>query len=132
MSYTEFDFPNTHFYDTDLREMIHKVTKILGTVESLDEWRIQHEAEYEELKQLCDAIISGKFPPEMIASLNKWFEKYGVDIIGNLVKMVFFGLTEDGHFAAYIPENWDEITFGTSGLDDFPAGIDYGHLTLSY
>lgn len=131
MSYSEFDFPHTHFYDTDLRELICKVNKILSTVESLDAWRTQHENEYEELKQICDDIISGNFSPEMVKALNDWFKKYGIDIIGELVKMVFFGITDDGYFVAYIPESWSDIIFGTTGLDDFPEGVDYGHLTLS-
>lgn len=49
-----------------------------------------------------------------------------------IATMVFFNITDDGYFVAYIPESWDDITFGTTGLDVFPAGIDYGHLTLNY
>ena len=49
-----------------------------------------------------------------------------------MVKQVYFGLTDTGYFVAYIPESWNDIIFGTSGLDDFPAGVDYGHLTLTY
>ena len=49
-----------------------------------------------------------------------------------IVTMVFFGITQDGYFVAFIPDSWDDIEFGTTGLDDFPVGIEYGHLTLSY
>ena len=59
-------------------------------------------------------------------------KEYFSDIIAEFVRMVFFGLTDTGHFVAYIPDSWDNIIFGTTGLDDFPIGVDYGHLTISY
>ena len=50
-----------------------------------------------------------------------------------LATMVFFGITDDGYFVAYIPDNWDDIQFGTTGLDVFlPLQPEYGHLVLSY
>lgn len=45
------------------------------------------------------------------------------------IKMVFFGLSDDGYFVAYIPNSWDCITFGTILDCESP---DYGKLTLSY
>ena len=132
MSYTDYDFPGTHYYDTDLRELIFKVTKILKTVAELDEWKEEHEKQYEELKKFYDDLIAGNFTPEMEEALYKWTVENTVEIIGRAIKAVFFGLTNDGYFVAYIPDNWNDITFGTSGLDDFPSGVDFGHLTLSY
>lgn len=52
-----------------------------------------------------------------------------VDAISEAVKMVFFGLSDDGYFVAYIPNSWDCITFGTILDCESP---DYGKLTLSY
>ena len=132
MSYTDFDFPGTHYYDTDLRELICKVTKILKNVASLDEWKVEHEKEYEELKKFYDDLMSGNFTPEMEEALYQWTVENTVEIIGRAIKAVFFGLTDDGYFVAHIPDSWNDITFGTSGLDDFPSGVDFGHLTLSY
>lgn len=56
------------------------------------------------------------------------------EIIKNyIVTMVFFGITEDGYFVAYIPDSWDDITFRTTELDIFlPIEPDYGHLVLVY
>lgn len=66
-----------------------------------------------------------------------WIANYDEDKIIELfdryVKFVFFGLTEDGYFVAYIPESWNDIQFSTSGYDDFmPIEPEYGHLILSY
>lgn len=50
-----------------------------------------------------------------------------------IVTMVFFGITDDGYFVAYIPDSWDDITFYTTGLDIFlPIEPEYGHLVLAY
>lgn len=54
-------------------------------------------------------------------------------IIENAIKNVWFGLTQDGRFVAYIPESWQEITFGTTGLDSFiDCHPEFGRLLLSY
>ena len=46
---------------------------------------------------------------------------------------VFFGLTDDGYFVAYIPDGWDDIIFNTTEYDIFISGFsEYGHLVLSY
>ena len=125
-------FPYTDFHELNLDWIIAHFKEFIEEINSLKAWRSSHEAEYQELKQLYDNIVSGNFPDSMTQALERWVRQNGVDIIGELVKMVFFGITMDGYFVAYIPDSWDEITFGTSGLDDFPTGVDYGHLTLSY
>ena len=43
--------------------------------------------------------------------------------------MVFFGLTLDGYFVAYIPESWTQIIFDTGAVYGTP---EYGRLILSY
>ena len=125
-------FPYTDFHELNLDTFLAKFKEFIERLDSLDSWRSTHEAEYQELKLLYDDIVSGNFPDSMTAALERWVRQNGVDIIGELVKMVFFGITMDGYFVAYISDSWDEITFGTTGLDDFPAGVEYGHLTLSY
>ena len=50
-----------------------------------------------------------------------------------IVTMVFFGITDDGYFVAYIPDSWDDITFRTTELDIFlEIEPEYGHLVLVY
>ena len=52
-----------------------------------------------------------------------------IQAIDCAIKMVFFGLSDDGYFVAFIPNSWDCITFGTILDCESP---DYGKLTLSY
>lgn len=63
--------------------------------------------------------------------LSQWINANMPEIIGKYVGMVFFGLTMDGHFVAYIPEgsNWDDIGFDTGMVYGLP---DYGRLKLIY
>lgn len=124
-------YPYINENDLNLDYILKHLKEFMARVVTLEEWRAQHEDEYEELKQLYDDIMSGNFPPSVVAAFEDWMRRNALDLVGELVKMVFFGITMDGHFVAYIPESWDDIIFGTSGLDDFPAGVDYGHLTLS-
>lgn len=130
MSY--FEFPHTRTYDSDLGWLIKSVKKLIECCEDMQQWRIDHEAEYNQLKALYDAIMSGTFPPEVVTALNKWMAENGRDLVGELVKMVFFGITDDGYFVAYIPEYWDEIIFNTTGYDINLPDFDFGHLVLSF
>lgn len=128
--YNKYNY--TDFHELNLSWLLKAVKQLLIEMDNMEEWKAQHIEEYEQLKKLYDDIISGNFPDEMKNSLYEWVEQNAMDIIGNLVKIVFFGITDDGYFVAYIPESWEDIIFGTSGLDDFPSGVEYGHLTLSF
>lgn len=125
-------YPYINENDLNLDYILKHLKEFMARVVTLEEWRAQHEDEYEELKQLYDDIISGNFPPSVVAAFEDWMRRNALDLVGELVKMVFFGIDDNGYFVAYIPDSWDDIIFGTSGLDDFPAGVEYGHLTLSF
>lgn len=125
-------YPYLNENDLNLDYILNKIKNLLDRVGSLESWRVLHEQEYEQLKQYYDDLVSGNLNPAIIAAINKWCSEHIVDLVGELVHSVFFGITDEGYFVAYIPESWSDIVFGTTGLDDFPAGIDYGHLTLTY
>ena len=129
MSYLDFDFPHTKFYDSDLRELIAYVTGLVKAVEKIDGWVENHQKEYEELKELYDEIISGNFPDSVQAAFAKWMRENALDIVGEMIRTVHFGLTNDGYFCAYIPSSWEEIQFDTVTNYDDPL---YGHLMLLY
>lgn len=130
MSY--FEFPHTRTYDTDLGWLIKTVKELTEAAESLNDWRVQHEEEYRQLKALYDALMSGNFPPEIVIAFNNWARANMPSLLAEMVKSVWFGLTDDGYFVAYIPESWAEIIFNTTGLDISIPDTDYGHLVLSF
>lgn len=130
MSY--FEFPHTRTYDSDLGWIIKTIKEVCTLVESLEDWKTEHEAEYNQLKALYDAIMTGNFPPELITAFNKWAQQNMPQLIKSAIQLVWFALTDDGYFVAYIPDSWAEIIFNTTGLDITIPGVDYGHLVLSF
>ena len=126
-----FEFPHTRTYDSDLGWLIKDYKTLDELIAAIKSWIEETQPTIQELLQLYQNIINGDFPDAMKESLFEWVTKYTEEIIGKAIKIVTFGI-ENGYFVAYIPDSWNEITFGTTGLDDFPAGYDYGHLTLTY
>lgn len=82
------------------------------------------EAEFEEFK------ASG-FLDYYEEQLEEWINANMPEIIGKYARMVFFGLTLDGYFAAYIPDGtgWDDIVFDTGAVY---GSDEYGRLILNY
>lgn len=130
MSY--FEFPHTRTYDSDLGWLIKTVKKLVECCEEMTDWKMTHENQYKELKSLYDDLMSGRFPESIKDAFNEWMRKNALDLVGELVKTVFFGLTDDGYFVAYIPESWNDIEFATSGWDKYEPSVGYGHLMLEY
>ena len=126
-----FEFPHTRTYDSDLGWLIKTVNSYDETIKALDEWAEKTDLSVKELEDFKKALEDGNLPQGVRDGLYQWAALNIPALLAEAIKTVFFTL-ENGYFVAYIPDSWDEITFGTSGLDDFPIGIDYGHLTLSY
>lgn len=61
--------------------------------------------------------------------LEEWFLANAWQLYERQAKQVFFGLTDDGYFCAYVPDSWKEITFDTGAVF---GRSDYGRLCLKY
>ena len=59
----------------------------------------------------------------------EWLLKNLDCIVGNAVKFVQFGLTNDGRFTAFITSNWDFLQFDTIMNH---ASADFGKLKIIY
>lgn len=119
--------PYTNFQDVNLDYLIRTAKYVEKVAANMEEWKVQHQKEYEELKSFMDALVAGDFPPEMEAALRKWCVENVNEIINDTIQQVWFGLTDSGYFVAYIPESWSDITFDT--IDDYDDP-NYGHLVL--
>ena len=126
-----FEFPHTRTYDSDLGWLIKDTHTLDEAVAAIKQWIVDTQPTIDDFEDLYIKIISGNLPEGMKDGIRIWMENNALDLVGNLIKVVFFTL-ENGYFVAYIPESWSEIAFGTTGLDDFPVGYDFGHLTLTY
>lgn len=125
-------YPYTDFHELNLDWVLKTVKDLFAAVQEIDGWMDQHQAEYEQLKALYDDIMSGNFPDSIREAFAAWMEANALDLVGELTKLVIFNITDSGYFVAYIPESWDDIIFGTTGLDIGIPGYGYGHLVLSY
>lgn len=123
------EYPYTDFHELNLSWVIGKIKALITEVDSLDTWKEEHEKEYQQLKDLYDAVMSGNFPPSITEAFHNWMLENALDLVGSMIKAVHFGLTNDGYFCAFIPDSWDEIQFDT--VTDFDDPL-YGHLMLLY
>lgn len=114
-------------YDNSLSyyEVLCKVVKYINDlIDSDKEIVADIDVLKEEMKEILDFIEN--FNDKAQEILAEEIHKY-------IATMVFFGITDDGYFVAYIPESWKNITFNTTGLDiELDLQPEYGHLVLSY
>lgn len=129
-------YPNQNDEILNLDWIIAHFEEFIKDIDSLKAWRTTHEEEYQELLRLYqevkedwDRFAAGDFPASTYAAMKAWWEANAVDLVGDLVRFVFFGLTDDGYFVAYIPENWRNINFDTIVDPDSP---NYGKLCILY
>lgn len=100
MSYLRSDFPHTHFYESDLRELIamykklvEEYNRLLAEIKAIQEWEEEHKREYQELLRRLAAIeneiatfeqrVQREFA-ELEASLNNKFNALAEEIRAEL------------------------------------------------
>lgn len=126
-----FEFPNTRTYDNDLGWLIKHCKANTDAIAVLQAWKESATGTIEELQALLDGIAAGNFPTEISEAIKNWIVANFYDIVGDMSKTVWFGLTDSGYFVAYIPDSWDEVTFKTTGYDyTTELQTDFGHLVL--
>lgn len=73
-----------------------------------------------------------------IKEIQTWINNFKTTELENLIAeqiatMIFIEISNAGYIIYYMPEQWEDITFNTTGLDitvpDYP---EYGRLVLSY
>ena len=126
-----FEFPNTRTYDNDLGWLIKHVKTNSEAIQALEEWKQYAEITIDDLRNLLDDLSSGTLPEEVSDAITKWLQINAKDIVGAMIKNVWFGLTMSGYFVAYIPDSWRDIIFKTTGYDiELELQPEYGHLVL--
>ena len=84
---------------------------------------------YEQLASDFETFKQSGFDDYYKEQVENWIAANLDYVFENVAKQVYFGLTLDGHFVAYIPEGWDDIVFDTG----MQYGIDtYGRLILRW
>ncbi len=98
-------------YESDFETMKEETLKLVNDI--LGERTAELDIIIKDLKDELDKIASGAYMDEYVKALSKWIDNNLQCLVSRVVKYVFFGLTDDGHFCAHIPCSWDFITFDT-------------------
>lgn len=120
-------YPYTDFHELNLDWCINQVKLLVEEIKKIDEWKEETQKKYEELLTWYDRIINGDFPESVQNAFKKWCQENLIDLVGEVVKNVYFGLSNSGYFVAYIPKSWEGVEF-----DTIQEGELYGHLILQY
>ena len=83
----------------------------------------------DELQEQFEKFIESGFYDYYADQLEQWINDNLPWLWKTFAKQVFFGLTMDGHFCAYVPESWQDITFDTGMVF---GRSDYGRLILRF
>lgn len=123
------NYPYQNLQDLNLDYVLDVARKAEATLKDLGNYAER----VADLEDAINKLENGDLTPELAASIVELVQRNIIDLVGEMVKFVFFGLTMDGYFVAYIPEPWDTIIFNTTEYDIWiPEMTEYGHLTISY
>jgi len=109
-----------------LCEELHRLCEyanLLGENINLDHAAIEH------LQADFQRFIDGEYDQYYKDVIYKWISDNFADLISAGIRQVYFGLTDDGYFCAYVPDSWDEISFDTGAVF---GRSDYGRLILRF
>ena len=119
-----------------LDKLVQYINKMIENEDALDTVNSTQNKKIQELQKVVDTLTeemnkvkSGGYNELYTGALTDWLDSNMPQLIGRTVKYVNFGLSDDGHFMAYIPNSWEFLTFDT--IMDYGSPM-YGHLVMRY
>lgn len=114
-------------------EVLCKVQKLINDLaKEVDSLNQNGQEIYDYLQQLHDLLVNWMehgFDDYYKDQVVKWIDDHLTWIFTSVVRQVYFGLTLEGYFVAYIPEGWSDIVFDTGAVY---GTKEYGRLILLY
>jgi hypothetical protein len=120
------------YWDVDsheerIKRLCMELHKLLKYADYLgDNINLDHET-IQELQDAFDKFMESGFDNYYAEQIAQWVDDNLGYIFERYTRGVYFGLTLDGHFVAYIPESWNDIVFDTGA--DYTLDT-YGRLIL--
>lgn len=119
-----------------LCKTVDYLNNMLADQQKMSEILQQHDKDIDELQQQVtflaeeiEKVKNGDYVSLYLDSLINWIDNNIQELVGRIVTYVTFGLTDDGRFAAYIPEPWKFMEMDTI-ID--PNNPMYGHLVINW
>lgn len=112
-----------------IKEICCRLGSLIDYVQILTDGENQTANELEKLKNLFEQFQESGFDDYYKEQIQEWIENNLATLWSMFASQVYFGLTDSGHFCAYVPLSWAAITFDTGA----EYGTEqYGRLILRY
>ena len=125
--------PQFYWNVKSAEQRIHHICKELHKIAEYSNYlgeniNLDHET-IEQLQNDFEQFRDSGFLDYYEAQIEEWINEHLPTLWETFAQMVFFGLTSDGYFCAYVPESWSDITFDTGANY---GSESYGRLMLRY
>lgn len=87
----------------------------------------ERKTELDAINKLLNDVKDGKYVDLYLDSIDAYMHMHIQEWVNNIAKYVFFGLSDEGRFVAYIPRSWQFMMFGT-----ITQGDNKGRLVLKW
>ena len=111
-----------------LAKIQDKLNEVITSENHLNEWQKAQDDVIAELEALVQDFINGGYKQDFYKFVQEWLDENIEEALAKAAHMVFFNLTDDGYFVAYIPQDW-AFVFDT--IMDY-GNENYGSLTITY
>lgn len=111
-----------------LAKIQEKLNESIANINNLNEWQDAQDEVMAELNQMVEDFIAGGYKADFDKLAREWLDANIRDALTRGTRMVFFGLTDDGYFTAYVPTEW---SFAFDTIMDY-ENANYGSLAIKY
>lgn len=112
-----------------LCKIAEKLNEVIDNYGIFDGTLIRFQEQIDALIKEFEEFKEHGFDDYYAEQVKEWIANNLTYIFDNVIRQVYFGLTLEGYFVAYIPKGWDEIIFDTG----MQFGVDtYGRLMLRW
>lgn len=110
-------------------KLCQEIERVKGYLPGLEKQVYLNRENIEVLNDKFHDYLEGGFDDFYRKQIDDWVNENVELIFDKYCKMVFFGLTDDGYFCAYVPQSMSDIEFDTGMVY---GTSEYGRLILRY
>lgn len=104
---------NVYSAEQRIKHICYEIFKLAKYSDYLTEnLNLDHET-INELQKEFEKFVDGQYDEFYEQKILEWIRDNMPELMRYAITQVYFGLTDDGHFVAYIPESWSDIVFDT-------------------